>query len=682
MTSMTTSQDGIVNGWDTEVAFVTEACLKILHMLRFELFFVTGLMFVWLLPLAFRGKKAKRGVSMDANLPRATSQASSYNPKLPRKASSTPQTRQRPVAPLAAEPEREVHMDLVGRSSISPKEVAALVDMKPDNAQFREHEWLIPRLVGLCRREAHTAVSLFRKALAAGLDLHQVPQSTRDALFVALTTSMIRVGSLDEAASLLRNIREHGISAGTGLFSSVVKLCTSKQYFQECLAMFDVLNEDPNSGPPDRTVWSCLLFCATEAKAYDRCPVFFEKLKALDVPGQKDYSNMVRCSSVKADWKMMMKLLQEMRGHAMPVDNVIYNTALATCVSMDRVDEARELLEEMDGVGGVADVITYNTLMKGYAKSGKMAECFKIYDLMRERGLTPSQVTYGILLDGCINDSQVDRAMAVFDSMQEEGCRMNTVLYTTMIKGFAREGKVDDAMRIFGCMTKDQNVPPDLITFSVLLKANCDADRLEVALELLDAMLRLGLQPDEVIFNNLLAGCAKHGNVDLAKRLYSDMVAAGVKPSTATFSILIRLYSQSKLLDEAVEVLRVEAAFRKVELEPRLYVQLIQCCIRARQGRRAVEIYELMLQRVSPSASSNSSMLMTCVKLNMFDTAAELLDAAASKGARLDPRDANLVLEGARRKKRTQSVEWVTRSMKTMGFPVDASSNSTENAMH
>merc|ERR1719261_1195554 len=115
-----------------------------------------------------------------------------------------------------------------------------------------------------------------------------------------------------------------------------------------------------------------------------------------------------------------------------------------------------------------------------------MDGCFKLYELMRERGHAPSQVTYGILLDGCISDNQVDRAAKVFDTMTEEGCPMNTVLYTTLIKGFAREQKVDEAMRIYNKMSTDRNVKPDLITYSILLKANCDAGRMEKSLELLD----------------------------------------------------------------------------------------------------------------------------------------------------------------------------------------------------
>lgn len=250
---------------------------------------------------------------------------------------------------------------------------------------------------------------------------------------------------------------------------------------------------------------------------------------------------------------------------------------------------------------------------------------------------------------------------------------MNTVLYTTLIKGFARDGKVEDAMRVYQNMISESAAAPDLITFSILLKANCDAGNLEVAFALLGSMTEFNLRPDEVIFNNLLVGCAKQGNVELAKRLYADMIASGVRPSNATFSILIRLYSQCKLLDAAVELLKGEAVFHKITIEPRLYSQLIQCCIRSRQGRRAVDVYKLMLEQPchgSPNAVLHSAVLGLCTKLNMLDTAAEILALAAAKGLRVDKSDATQVFENASKKHKGACADSCAASMRLLGFVV------------
>merc|ERR1740138_1002773 len=102
-----------------------------------------------------------------------------------------------------------------------------------------------------------------------------------------------------------------------------------------------------------------------------------------------------------------------------------------------------------------------------------MQQCSEVFELLKKRGITPSQVTYGILLDGYINDNQLESAAKIFSHMKSEGLAMNTVLFTTLIKGFARAGEVDEAMKVYEQMHKECNVTPDLITFSILIKANC-----------------------------------------------------------------------------------------------------------------------------------------------------------------------------------------------------------------
>jgi pentatricopeptide repeat protein len=274
-------------------------------------------------------------------------------------------------------------------------------------------------------------------------------------------------------------------------------------------------------------------------------------------------------------------------------------------------------------------------------------------------------------LDGYINDNQLEKAARVFESMTQENVSMNTVLFTTLIKGFARAGEVEEAMKVYEQMCDERSILPDLITFSILIKANCDVGRLGEALKLLEKMLAQGLRPDEVVFNNLLAGCARQSNVELGKRLYSDMIASGIRPSNATFSILIRLYQQSKLLEDAVQMLRVEPTKHKVNPESRLYLQLIQSCVRERQGRRAVEVYQMMTEHSIPQVAAHSSIFGTCAKLNMYETAAEILSHAAVKGCRVDFADAASLLEGAVRKRKTQTAHEIAASMEKLGFKVD-----------
>jgi len=680
----------LIMGLDLHSLGVPAFLIKVIYSMRFELVFALSIVGLWMTGVLRRRKcmtpTKKKGydtqgrsnhqkqpsgdrafVKSQANYGPEYQQKQQQQQQSPSNASRTLGVQAFPQAAPSQLERRNVQQSNNG--AFSSLEASATFPM-PSRAQLMDSVSLFPQLQELCHGNAQRALEVYRAALSAGLDLSEVAEDRLEQLLMALVTAMIRMGQTDEVMRLIRDLHQRGLGVSQALCSSVVKLCTARHCFVECIAIYDLILKQGDSVKElaDKSVWSCLLFCAVESRTYNRCHFFFEQLKKNGPPSQKDYWNMIRFGSVNGSWKMMLQFIQDMGAEGLKVDSIFYNTALATCVAADQVEEARRLLSEMDKVGGVSDVITYNTLMKGYTKRANMDECFALYELMVERGLSPSQVTYGIMLDGCINNNQVERAATVFDIMTKTNCPMNTVLFTTLIKGFAREGKVDDAMRVYRQMIDDKNVKPDLITFSILLKVNCDAGRLDSSLELLDAMLQINLQPDEVIFNNLLAGCAKHANSTLAKRLYSDMVATGIKPSNATFSIMIRLFAQCRLLEEAVEMLRNEPAKQKVEAEPRLYSQLIQSCIRARQGRRAVEVYELMLQHSGANAAMHNSILAMCAKLNMFDTAAELLELAAAKGGRVSGRDANLILVGARRKKKNSCAESVLASMKAMGL--------------
>merc|ERR1719253_194741 len=142
-----------------------------------------------------------------------------------------------------------------------------------------------------------------------------------------------------------------------------------------------------------------------------------------------------------------------------------------------------------------------------------MDEAYKFFERMKAKEVSPSQVTYGILMDGFINDNQMSEAVNTVNSMKTEGFTMNLVLYTTLIKGLVRTGDVDKALVVYEQICAEQTVTPDRITFGVLIKGCCDADRLETALDLFESMTKCNLKPDEIIFNSLLAGCCRQGNL-------------------------------------------------------------------------------------------------------------------------------------------------------------------------
>jgi len=640
-----------------DLSSVSNMVTKVAYAMRFELSCALIFLALWLFGV-FAGINKKRAQKPSAAAPHKKAYLNNYSGPSSLSSDHT----EAKVAKAAA-----AHQRGPGRSGGTSSPWQSSEGLFPVASTA-----VVANILQLSRTSTHQALGAYQEALQQGLKLQELPNSDCRNLFVTLVTSLLRAGMACEAMTVLKDLRNLGPGLNVSLFSSVAKLCTSKHLFSECLGFYDFAVQDPDLVITDRNAWSCLLFCAIETRAYKRCGFFFDQLKECGLPSSKDHGHMIRLASINCDWRLALELLDSMHAQAVDVDSVMYNTALATCVNADQVDKAFTLLTEMEKTAGVADVITYNTLMKGYAKAGRMEQCFELREHMLRQRICPSQVTYGILLDGCINDNQVERAAGVVELMQREGCLMNTVLFTTLIKGFARASQVDKAMGIYEQMRADHSMAPDLITYSILIKANCDSGRLEEALKLLQSMLDLGLNPDEVVFNNLLAGCVPNGNGELAKRLYSDLVASGIKPSNATFSILIRIYEKCKQLDEAVRLLIEEPSLHGVVPEQRLFLQLFQCCIRERQGRRGIEVYEMMLRQSNNvvSAASHSTIMRTCAKLNMFETAAEILASALKNKARIDAQDVSMLLEAAIKKKKMQHAHSIASAMEQFGYAI------------
>jgi len=176
-----------------------------------------------------------------------------------------------------------------------------------------------------------------------------------------------------------------------------------------------------------------------------------------------------------------------------------------------------------------------------------------------------------------------------------------------------------------------QNLEPNLITYSAILKGYCQENRLDEAFELMEEMVQsTKFKPDEIMYNTILDGCARQGLYQRAMPLLADMEAAGVNPSNFTLSVLVKLCSRAKRLDRAFEI--VEETSSKYHIRPNVHVygNLIQACIQHNQLRRAFEVLErLMSERIRPDVRVYSLLLRACLAAGEAQDAAGLIRAAS-----------------------------------------------------
>eukprot|EP00746_Dinoflagellata_sp_MGD_P048816 gnl/MRDRNA2_/MRDRNA2_221127_c0_seq1.p1 gnl/MRDRNA2_/MRDRNA2_221127_c0~~gnl/MRDRNA2_/MRDRNA2_221127_c0_seq1.p1 ORF type:complete len:308 (+),score=35.44 gnl/MRDRNA2_/MRDRNA2_221127_c0_seq1:2-925(+) len=171
---------------------------------------------------------------------------------------------------------------------------------------------------------------------------------------------------------------------------------------------------------------------------------------------------------------------------------------------------------------------------------------------------------------------------------------------------------------------------PDIITYSVLIKANCamrNLRSLQNAMSLFEHLREEGLALDEITFNVLLNGCSKNFRVDHAETVFAYMRVLGVRPSNITLSILVKLYGKAKMLDKAMEIMSIGEHDYKLEPNLFVYTCLIQACVQNTQVDRGWNVFRSMQNKgIEPDAITYGALIHGCVYTNKLGLAMTIVN--------------------------------------------------------
>jgi pentatricopeptide repeat protein len=199
---------------------------------------------------------------------------------------------------------------------------------------------------------------------------------------------------------------------------------------------------------------------------------------------------------------------------------------------------------------------------------------------------------------------------------------VDTVMCTLFIKGFVRAQKLPKAMELYEEM-KSRNCAgsrPDIVTYSVLIKAFVDTHDLERALLLVEDLTAAGHAPDDIILTHLLEGCRYVGNHALGKRLFDDMLAAGVRPSEFTLITMVKLHGRCGAHDEAYQL--VSNWEKKHGTKPSVihYTCLMSGCLRTKNYDQAWHAYTLMLDmKIQPDETTLATLFPGMVQAQHWE---------------------------------------------------------------
>eukprot|EP01018_Ginkgo_biloba_P034626 Gb_37254 [translate_table: standard] len=295
------------------------------------------------------------------------------------------------------------------------------------------------------------------------------------------------------------------------------------------------------------------------------------------------------------------------KAHNMKPNSKTFTIILASCASLEALEQGKEIHEDIIRSGLQSDVFVGSALVDMYAKCGCMEQASQAFDKMPQRdvvswtamiaaytshghaqealtlfykmqktGIQPNHFTFSSVLPACAKLADVKHGELIHEEIIRSGLQSNVFVGNALVDMYAKCGRINNARKLFDKMPQ-QNV----VSWNAMVAGYAQNGLVDEALKLFDevpernevswnAMIAGYIQnghvadalklfkkmpnQDVVSWTTMIAGYAQNGHGEEAFKLFRQMQLAGVKPNLQTFAIVLPACANLAALEQGKEV--------------------------------------------------------------------------------------------------------------------------------
>lgn len=524
----------------------------------------------------------------------------------------------------------------------------------------------------LCSTTETARVSLIKslasdKQLLSALEVYRVCPDKRPCLYNAAIDACIDCRSMEDAQQVMSDAVRAG-AADTITYNTIVKAYLQAKLPQEARRAVESMKRAGLH--PNCVTFNELLDSIVKTSIEDAWPVLDEMRAAGIRPNRITCAILLKAVQARtksSDVERVIAVLDEMEED---VDEVLLCSVVDACIRAGRAELLIPQLKRQRLSGKTATVKsahTYGSIIRAYGFVGDIAGVWETWREMRTRHVPANAVTMGCMTEALVTNGEPEGAYELINEMLKDeqwAPLINAVIYCSVLKGFSHQKRFDRMWTVYkemlglklqfsivtfntlvdACsrngemsripaLLKDmvaQGINPNIITYSAILKGYCQENRIEEAFSVVQGMIQTtSFRPDEIMFNTLLDGCARQGLYERGIGVLEDMQKAGVAPTNFTLSVLVKLASRSRKLDNAFQLCQEISSKYRFRLNVHVYANLVNACITNKDVKRAFEVLEKMLsERVRPDTRTYSLLLRALVTAGDSTEVAGVLRAA------------------------------------------------------
>ncbi|KAG6499882.1 pentatricopeptide repeat-containing protein At5g02830, chloroplastic-like [Zingiber officinale] len=183
---------------------------------------------------------------------------------------------------------------------------------------------------------------------------------------------------------------------------------------------------------------------------------------------------------------------------------------------------------------------------------GDFLKSRSIFEELLTKNIMPNIYVLNSLMN--VNAHDLSYTFHIYKRMQDLGVTADVTSYNILLKACCNAKRVDLALEVYEeitLMASKGALILDVFTYSTMIKVFADAKMWQMALHIREDMLSAGVVPNIVIWSTLLSACANAGLVDPAIQLFEEMLVTGCEPNAQCCNTLLHACVESCQYDRA-----------------------------------------------------------------------------------------------------------------------------------
>ncbi|KAF8762399.1 hypothetical protein HU200_009580 [Digitaria exilis] len=386
----------------------------------------------------------------------------------------------------------------------------------------------------------------WRKSLSLLAWLRALPAFPLDTIFFNVALKSLRAArQWPHAERLALDMISAGVPLDNITYSTLITAARRCRQFAKAVEWFERMYAADGGVLPDEVTYSAVLDVYAQLHMKEEVLALFDRARGSGwKPDHVAFAVLAKMFGEAGDYEGIQFVFNEMREVGLKPNIFVYNALLEALGKTGKPGLARSLFEEMTDQGVEPNARTLTALAKIYGRARWGRDALQLWDRMREMKLPADNILCNTLLSMCADVGLVAEAEQLFNEMKDPGCpdvpNPDKWSYTAMINIYGSNGDTDHALQLFEEMVKD-GIEPNIMSYTIVIQCLGKAQRIQQAVEVLQAGLEKGLKPDDRLCGCLLSVVALSSGEEM------ETVLSSLEKVNQGLVTLIRALGQDQL---------------------------------------------------------------------------------------------------------------------------------------